>query len=129
MLVVSGNHSAYLLPALLHHDGSALPRIFDVIHTRPLLSSIGLCGSAGLYGGFAHRCSSPQKKDGRFGRGKRDGTFKRGSRVGISSSSVRCVFGSSITSAPCPAETAYTGPPALTVGRLRSVVASSCMNE
>ena len=34
-----------------------------------------------------------------------------------------------MTSAPWPAETAYTGPPALTVGRFLSVVISSCMNE
>ena len=66
----------------------ALLRIFDVIHTRPLLSIIGLCGSAGSYGGFAHRCSLPQCSDGRFGAGKRDGTFSFGSRVGMSSANV-----------------------------------------
>src|SRR5688572_1255607 len=106
MLVVSGNHSAYLLPALLHHDGSALPRIFDVIHTRPLLSNIGLCGSAGLYGGLAHRCWLPKCSDGRPGAGKRDGTFSRGSRVGMSIASVLFWPGSSTTSWPWPADTA-----------------------
>src|ERR1043166_9533971 len=105
-LLVSGNHSANLFVALLHHDGFWLLRIFDVIHTRPLLSSIGLCGSAGTYGGFAQRCSSPQCSDGRNGGGKRDGTFSRGSRVGISSATVLFSFGSRTTSWPWPAETA-----------------------
>jgi hypothetical protein len=58
-----------------------------------------------LYGGLAHRCSSPQNSDGRFGRGKRDVTFSRGSRVGISISSAVFVFGSSMTSVPWPDET------------------------
>ena len=61
-----------------------MPRIFDVIQTRPLLSSIGLWGSAGSYGGLAHRCSLPQCSDGRFGAGKRDGTSAFGARVGMS---------------------------------------------
>src|SRR3954463_12607180 len=79
----SGNHSAYLFDGSLHQLGSALPRIFEVIQTRPLLSIIGLCGSAGSYGGFDHRCSLPQNIEGRFGEGKRDGTLSFGSRVGM----------------------------------------------
>src|SRR5205085_10081949 len=100
--------SADLFPSVgsLHHFGSSLPRIFDVIHTRPWLSNIGLCGSAGLYGGLPHRCSLPQCSDGRFGAGNRDGTFSRGSRVGMSSANVLFSFGFSTTSCPCPADTA-----------------------
>src|SRR5215510_2608391 len=90
-LLRSGNHAAYLFEGSLHQLGSALGRIFDVIHTRPLLSSIGLCGSAGLYGGFAQRWVSPHHNDGRFGFGKRDGTSARAARVGISISSAEFV--------------------------------------
>src|ERR1700733_6566843 len=46
-LLRRGNQAAYLFPGSLHHAGSWLPRIFDVIQTRPLLSIMGLCGSAG----------------------------------------------------------------------------------
>src|ERR1700722_5509802 len=46
-LLLSGNQAAYLLFGSLHQPGSLLPRIFDVIQTRPLLSIMGLCGSAG----------------------------------------------------------------------------------
>src|SRR3974390_238377 len=83
-LLRRGNQSAYLLLGSLHQAGSVLPRIFVVSHTRPLLSIIGLCGSAGSYGGFDHRCSSPQKSDGRTGAGKREGTLSFVSRVGMS---------------------------------------------
>src|SRR5580658_3375578 len=80
-----GNQSAYLLAVgSLHQLGSVLPRILEVIQTRPLLSIIGLCGSAGSYGGFDHKCSLPQNIDGRFGDGKREGTLSLDSRVGIS---------------------------------------------
>src|SRR3954465_2821585 len=92
-LLCSGNQSANLFVALLHHDGSWLLRIFDVIQTRPLLSSIGLWGSAGSYGGVDHRCSLPQWSDGRVGAGKRDGTFSRASRVGMSRLTVLLSFG------------------------------------
>src|SRR5919198_2832186 len=125
----SGNHSANLLDGSLHHAGSWFGRIFDVIQTRPLLSIIGLWGSAGLYGGLPHRCCSPHHNDGRLGLGKRDGTSVRGARVGISSSNVLFSFGSSITSEPCPAETAYTRPPPLIRGLFFDVETSSCMNE
>src|SRR5690349_7006210 len=82
----SGNHSAYLLAlASLHQEGSVLLRILEVIQTRPLLSIIGLCGSAGSYGGFAQRCSSPQNMEGRLGEGKREGTLSLASRVEMSS--------------------------------------------
>src|SRR5258708_31770556 len=104
-------------------------RIFVVNQTRFLLSIIGLWGSAGLYGGLAHRCSFPQWSDGRLGAGKREGTFSLGSRVGMSRANVLFSFGSSTTSWPCPADTAYTLPPAFTVGRFLSVEISSCMNE
>src|SRR5580704_16965630 len=84
-----GNQSAYLLAVgSLHQLGSALLRILDVSHTRPLLSIIGLCGSAGSYGGLDHRCSLPQNMEGRFGEGKRDGTLSLGSRSGMSSAYV-----------------------------------------
>src|ERR1700733_7056620 len=46
-LLRRGNQAAYLFPGSLHQAGSWLPRIFDVIQTRPLLSIMGLCGSAG----------------------------------------------------------------------------------
>src|SRR5580698_10036516 len=85
-LLRMGNQSAYLLAVgSLHQLGSVLLRIFDVIHTRPLLSIIGLCGSAGSYGGLDHRCSLPQNSEGRLGDGKREGTLSFASRVGMSS--------------------------------------------
>src|SRR5438477_10976710 len=128
-LLRSGYHSAYLLLGSLHQAGSVLGRSLDVIHTRPLLSSIGLCGSAGLYGGLAHRCSLPQCREAIAGLGNRDGTFSWGSRVGMSMEKVLFSFGSRTTSRPWPADTAYTGPPALTVGWFLSVEISSCMKE
>src|SRR6185295_84306 len=105
-LARSGNQSAYLFDGSLHHAGSWLARIFDVIQTRPLLSNIGLWGSAGSYGGLPHRCSLPQWIDGRLGAGKRDGTCSRGSRVGMSSATVLLSFGLRTTSWPWPADTA-----------------------
>src|SRR5580693_8667073 len=85
-LVRIGNQSAYLLAVgSLHQLGSLLLRILDVIQTRPLLSIIGLCGSAGSYGGLDHRCSLPQNIDGRLGDGKREGSLSLASRVGMSS--------------------------------------------
>src|SRR4030081_2980162 len=82
-LLRSGYHSAYLLLGSLHQAGSVFGRSLEVIHTRPLLSNIGLCGSAGSYGGLDHKCSLPQNIEGRFGEGNRDGTLSLASRVGM----------------------------------------------
>src|SRR5205814_1294587 len=80
-------------------------------------------------GGFAQRCSLPQCSDAIAGFGKRDGTVSFGALVGMSTVYVLFSFGSITTSWPCPADTAYTGPPPFTVGRFLSVEASSCMKE
>ena len=43
------HQAAYLFSGSLHQAGGRrAPRIFEVSQTRPLLSIIGLCGSAGL---------------------------------------------------------------------------------
>src|SRR5690606_2863491 len=71
----------------------------------------------------------PQNGDAAIGGGKRVDICVGSWRVGITISCVMCVSGSSTVILPCPLDTAYTGPFALTVGLRLSVVISSCMYD
>jgi hypothetical protein len=90
------------LPAL-QNAGSSL-RIFEVFHTRPRSSIIGLCGSEGF--SCPHRCSMPQKLDGRAAAGKRVATLRGSSRVGMTTFHASLVTGSTTLMVPWPADTA-----------------------
>src|SRR5690606_39619834 len=87
-----------------HHAGFAGLRTDDVSQSRPLPSTIGLCGSDGC--SLPQWCALPQNGEAPVGGGKRVDICAGSCRVGITTSCVIWVSGSRIVIFPCPLDTA-----------------------